>query len=213
MMMPANNNSPNSTNTNTSTPLHPTRLTNAIRSSVASSITKNHQTRRGKIGRDTRYNNTNPESENEVIEHYERLDVDPDVDGDDDNDKSDGELEPDEDGLDIEDGADNNNVLDFITETNLKESQLEREQTTENAAPKEFGFENYWQFRDGTVLDKELVPTTMPEGWKPKAPRENEPEFKDILNPGNWSPFVFRPYPWTGKYKHHRLSSEAVPVP
>ena len=52
-------------------------------------------------------------------------------------------MELDEDGLDNEDSAEKSNVLDFITATNLKELQLEREKVTENAAPKDFGFENY----------------------------------------------------------------------
>ena len=175
MMNPANNNSPDSTNTdtdtntstntNTNTPLLPTRLTTAIRSSVASSITQS-QTRRRSRGRRTNPHNAGPASENEIIEHYQKIDVKFGVN--DDNDESDGEVEPNEDGLDIENDTEDCNALDFITETNLNDRQAHRDKVTKNTAPKEFKFENYWKFCDGTFLDKELVPITTKEGWIPK---------------------------------------------
>ena len=218
MMTPANNDSPDSTNTdtntstntNTNTPLIPTRLTTAIRSSVASSITQS-QTRRRSRGRFTNPHNAFPVSENEVIEHYRRLDVQFGVDVD--NDESDGEVEPNEDGLDIGNNNEDCNTLDFITETNLNDRQAHRDKITENAATKEFGFENYWKFRNGTFLDKEHIPLTTKEGWLPKKRMTNEPAFVDVPNPGHWSEFVNRPFLWNGPYQHHRLPSGVVPVP
>jgi len=37
------------------------------------------------------------------------------------------------------------------------------------------------------------IPPCAPDGWKPEARVRNQPEFKDIDNPGNWSEFTFRP--------------------
>ena len=112
-------------------------------------------------------------------------------------------MKPNEDDLDDEDGTENSNALDFITETNSKELQLERERITENAAPKDFGFEKYWKLLDGTFLDKELVPIITKEGWKPKKQMKNESAFEDLPNPGHRSEFVYRPYPWTSPYQYH----------
>ena len=53
----------------------------------------------------------------------------------------------------------------------------------------------------------------MKEGWKPKKRMKDEPAFEDLPNPGHWSDFVYRPYPWNGPYQHHRLPSGVVPVP
>ena len=51
----------------------------------------------------------------------------------------------------------------------------------------------------------------MKEGWKPKVGMKDKPAFEEIC-PGNWSQFVFRPYPWSGPYKYHQLPSGVVPV-
>ena len=66
-------------------------------------------------------------------------------------------------------------------------------------------------------LDK-YVPTP-PEDWVPslRKTHKNEPEFKDVDNPGNWPEFSFRPefLPETkgGGYHGHYLPTGAVPVP
>ena len=69
MMTPVNNDSPDSINTNTNTPLYPTRLITVIRSSVASTIAHS-QKRRSRYWY-TNTHNTRPASENEVIDYYQ----------------------------------------------------------------------------------------------------------------------------------------------
>jgi hypothetical protein len=65
-------------------------------------------------------------------------------------------------------------------------------------------------------------PPTAPDDWQPPEidPATNEPEFEDVDNPGNWSPFTFRPkFKKAGgrgakkQYLYHAMPTGATPVP
>jgi hypothetical protein len=75
---------------------------------------------------------------------------------------------------------------------------------------------------DKFILKKGISPEIslpkVPDDWKPKAvnPEKNQPHWKDIDNPGNWSKYSFRPkfnLRTPCMYKHTALSTGARPLP
>ena len=60
-----------------------------------------------------------------------------------------------------------------------------------------------------------------PKDWKPAKRKDDEPEFKDVDNPGKWCKFTFCPKTLSkakggkkaGSYMYHSLPTGATPVP
>ncbi len=55
-------------------------------------------------------------------------------------------------------------------------------------------------------ISPEILLPKVPDDWKPKAvnPEKNQPHWKDIDNPGNWSEYSFRPKFNSDSYTHLR---------
>ena len=120
--------------------------------------------------------------------------------------ESDGEIEPPE----FDTGKPS--VFDFITNTNTLEDQNERNYTNEGPAP-DFQFKDVFEFRDGTKLDMDHIPSHKPDDWEPPTDKRGNPLFHEVDNPGNWDEFVYRPYNPVGKpYAYHRMPAGATPV-
>ena len=67
-------------------------------------------------------------------------------------------------------------------------------------------------------ISAEISLPKVPDDWKPKPvkPEKNEPEWKDVDNPGNWSQYSFRSkfnLKAPCLYKHTALSTGARPLP
>jgi hypothetical protein len=104
------------------------------------------------------------------------------------------------------------NVFDFITPSNTLEDQNERNYANEGPAP-DFQFKDVFEFRDGTKLDVDHIPSWKPDDWEPPADKRGNPPFHELDNPGNWDEFVYRPYNPIGKpYVYHRMPAGATPV-
>ena len=76
-------------------------------------------------------------------------------------------------------------------------------------------------FQDGSQGYNVKIPST-PSDWRAPTVQHSkgEPLFSDVDNPGNWSPYYFRPVfcgksgkSSRGKYSHHQLPTGARPVP
>ena len=126
--------------------------------------------------------------------------------------------------FDDEDDNNKHEVLGFITESNHIQTQNIVKDINRGVFPEEEGmkFESMFEFRDGTKLNTEFIPDYTKDYEPPQNEvlRKGTPKFKDVDNPGNWHPMIYKafiPQPKDkerkyDKYLHHRLPSGVTPI-